>query len=392
MRWNNKDTQVFEVLSLFSGGGFLDIGFLNKGFQIKEALEINQYFIQAYNHGLKSYAKKTENPFFRNNLVTSHEVTAPGDASCPKMHQRLKNDHCRITGIIGGPPCQDYSVGGQNAGIEGKKGRLIYSYLKIVSKVKPTFIFFENVSGLYTTKRHRIGFLKYVEEIKKSGYEVWYTVLNALEYGVPQDRPRLVLVGFRKEFVGRLIGKGYSLEKDNEKLKMERGDQCIFRWPSALYPNPKGQHWPSRNYFEKKRLSSKLCEKLGEFKHLRVCEAFHGLNKSSPNQKEHFQPKSSKFKEVEEGDTNRKSFKRLHRNRYSPTVAYGNNEVHLHPTKPRRLTVREALRLQSVPDEYELPTEMPLSPKFKLISNGVATGMAEVIAEEIRRTLLLDYE
>lgn len=92
---------------------------------------------------------------------------------------------------------------------------------------------------------------------------------------------------------------------------------------------------------------------------------------------------------IEEGDTNRKSFKRLHRLKYSPTVAYGNNEVHLHPTLPRRLTVREALRLQTVPDEYILPAEVPLTHKFKLISNGVPSAKAELIAKEIRRTLTL---
>lgn len=123
--------------------------------------------------------------------------------------------------------------------------------------------------------------------------------------------------------------------------------------------------------------------------HAELCveHAFSGLNNDFPNQNEHFSPKSSRFYEIEEGDTNRKSFKRLHRFRYSPTVAYGNNEVHLHPTKARRLTVREGLRLQTVPDEYILPSSMPLTPKFKLISNGVPTAIAELIATEIRRTL-----
>src|SRR5690606_3131365 len=124
--------------------------------------------------------------------------------------------------------------------------------------------------------------------------------------------------------------------------------------------------------------------------HHELCieHAFQDLCDHHPNQNEHFNPKSSRFNEVEEGDTDRKSFKRLHRYRYSPTVAYGNNEVHLHPTKARRLTVREGLRLQTVPDEYVLPSEMPLTPKFKLISNGVPTAIAELIAGEIRRTLL----
>ena len=72
-----------------------------------------------------------------------------------------------------------------------------------------------------------------------------------------------------------------------------------------------------------------------------------------PNGVEGFTPKSDKFNWIPEGDVSRKSFKRLHRWRYSPAVAYGNNEVHLHPTQPRRLTVREAMRIQTdLPPKY----------------------------------------
>lgn len=76
------------------------------------------------------------------------------------MEQNFKG----ICGLIGGPPCQDYSVGGKNAGIEGEKGRLIHSYLSLVKKVKPKFLFFENVEGLYKVKRHRAAFNAFVSE------------------------------------------------------------------------------------------------------------------------------------------------------------------------------------------------------------------------------------
>ena len=90
---------------------------------------------------------------------------------------------------------------------------------------------------------------------------------------------------------------------------------------------------------------------------------------------------------VEEGDVSKKSYKRLHRWRYSPTVAYGNNEVHLHPTKARRLSAAEALALQSLPKEFVLPPEMTLSNKFKTVGNGVpfllAKGIADTLSEYI---------
>jgi DNA (cytosine-5)-methyltransferase 1 len=94
-----------------------------------------------------------------------------------------------------------------------------------------------------------------------------------------------------------------------------------------------------------------------------------------------------RFKAVAEGDDSKKSYKRLHRWRYSPTAAYGNNEVHLHPYKPRRITVAEALAIQSLPKEFELPSYMTLSNMFKTVGNGVpylaAFGIAKSILEHL---------
>jgi DNA (cytosine-5)-methyltransferase 1 len=100
-----------------------------------------------------------------------------------------------------------------------------------------------------------------------------------------------------------------------------------------------------------------------------------------------FEPYSRRFWETPEGDVANKSFKRLHRYRFSPTAWYGNQEVHLHPWKPRRLSVREALRIQSVPDEYVLPDELSLSAKFKLICNGVPCLMAFELAKSVKAFL-----
>jgi DNA (cytosine-5)-methyltransferase 1 len=87
---------------------------------------------------------------------------------------------------------------------------------------------------------------------------------------------------------------------------------------------------------------------------------------------------------IDEGETNRPSFKRLHRFKYSPTACYGNNEVHLHPYLHRRLSVRETLRIQGVPDTYILPTGLPLSKKFKMIGNGVPVFLAKALAVALK--------
>lgn len=91
--------------------------------------------------------------------------------------------------------------------------------------------------------------------------------------------------------------------------------------------------------------------------------------------------------EIYEGETNRPSFKRLHRYKYSPTVCYGNNEVHLHPYYNRRLSVREALRIQGVSDEYKLPSNIPLTKKFKMIGNGVPVPLAMAVAKAMMQLI-----
>lgn len=382
--------EIFEILSLFTGGGFLDIGFFNNGFQVREAIEIEKAFIKGHNFGLRSYFEHSDNYYIKNGLVTNTPIERTVDASDDDEIIRLGRAYHKITGIIGGPPCQDYSTGGKNAGATGDRGKLIFSYYKIVEQVMPQFLFFENVTGLINTKTHKEeGFDLLVTKLQNLGYEIWYDVLNSLEYGLPQDRPRVVLVGFRNDVVNTLTNAGYRLEKDNDVLKGQTPDDIIFRWPLVMYPEVKNQNWPTKWPFKSRIKTSEIKLLSDVYKTMTVDSAFKGLNKNTPNQNEYFKPKSDKFNYIEEGNTSRKSFKRLHRFKYSPTVAYGNNEVHLHPTEPRRLSVREGLRLQTVPDSYILPEDMTLTAKFKMISNGVPTKKAELVANEIRRTLLL---
>jgi DNA (cytosine-5)-methyltransferase 1 len=376
-----------NALSLFSGGGFLDVGFLDQGFSINQAVEINPFFIQAYNSGLKSYIGKSQKKIYQGGgALPFTSIDGPIDASSPAMQKMLKKANAGVTGIIGGPPCQDYSVGGKNAGLTGLRGKLIFSYFEIVKSVKPQFIFFENVAGLYNTKEHRVGFLEMVKKLETEGYVVWYDILNSLQYGIPQDRQRLTLVGFKREIVKTLEKEGFVRKADN-LLEGMSNDDLIFKWPQKEFTNPKSIIWPTKWDFGSDVIKKDIIIIPEKYKKLQVINAFEDLKSDTPNHDEHFEPKSQRFKTIEEGDTNRKSFKRLHRFRYSPTVAYGNNEVHLHPTEPRRLTVREALRLQSVPDNYILPKDIPLTHKFKLISNGVPVKKSKLIANEIKRTL-----
>jgi DNA (cytosine-5)-methyltransferase 1 len=109
----------------------------------------------------------------------------------------------------------------------------------------------------------------------------------------------------------------------------------------------------------------------------------HVLN--HPNAKHYFQTRAGKIKfaTIKEGDDSKKSFKRLHRWRYSPTACYGNNEVHLHPYKIRRISVAEALAIQSLPADFSLPENMSLTNMFKTVGNGVPYLAAKSLAQTI---------
>jgi DNA (cytosine-5)-methyltransferase 1 len=372
-----------DIISLFSGGGFLDLGFMNQGFQVNAAIEFHEAFVDSYNAGVDSYVRKSQKSVFKSGLIKHLNIDSPLSATDKSVQNKLIKDYHEIAGIIGGPPCQDFSVGGKNLGIKGDRGKLIFTYRDIVEQIKPLFIFFENVPGLYRTKNHQNEFFNLKNDLEKD-YCLWYKIINALDFGIPQDRSRLALVGFRKDVVKKLIDNGYKLFVDPSDGQQK---ELIFKWPEGKFTNAKKVQWPKKWEFQS-GINDDDVKKIPDFySPLLIKSAFLGLNSSTPNQNEYFNPYSSKFTTIEEGDTSRKSFKRLHRFRYSPTVAYGNNEVHLHPTEMRRLSVREGLRIQSVPDNYILPKEISLTDKFKLISNGVPTKKADLIAMEIRRTI-----
>ena len=104
-----------------------------------------------------------------------------------------------------------------------------------------------------------------------------------------------------------------------------------------------------------------------------------------PNADMYFKPRAGivRFKTKDEGDIEKKCYKRLHRWRYSPTAAYGNNEVHIHPYLPRRISVSEALAIQSLPKDFVVPHTITLTDAFKTIGNGVPFVLAKGIASEI---------
>ncbi|OFS11340.1 DNA cytosine methyltransferase [Hafnia sp. HMSC23F03] len=344
------------IFSFFSGSGFLDLGFENSGYEIVYVNEYHSPFMDAYKHSRKILGHAE--PAFGYDECSIEQVDL--DILC--SNRKKLEQQGRTVGFIGGPPCPDFSVAGKNKGKDGENGKLSKSYVNVICKVSPDFFLFENVKGLYRTKKHREFFETLKEQLIEHGYSLHEKLINALEYGAPQYRERIILLGFK-----------------NPSLS------DVFDWSGRKYPEKSAfcYNWPTREPFmenNKSPMPASLPEELTITHWFRKNDV-----ENHPNAKHCFKARAglARFLSVEEGDDSRKSYKRLHRWRYSPTAAYGNNEVHLHPTKPRRISVSEALAIQSLPREFELPSDMSLSNMFKTVGNGVPYVAALGIANSI---------
>lgn len=353
-----------SVFSFFSGSGFLDLGFEKASFNICFVNEFKQSFLDAYKFSRREMGFKPPAYGYSNKSIESY---ISGDdlvflKECIKKEKKKK----KITGFIGGPPCPDFSVGGKNRGRHGDNGKLSGIFVDLICSTKPNFFVFENVKGLWRTKRHREFFEELKSKLHSSGYETTEHLVNSIEFGVPQDRDRIILFGVLKDSVR----KGCTVETFEWDSKKKYSRQDIFELP-----------WPDRNKFQAEiNAANTLPVDL-------TVDYWFKINdvENHPNTGDQFTPRAGleKFKVIDEGDDSKKSYKRLHRYRYSPTVCYGNNEVHLHPTLPRRISVAEALALQSLPKDFVLPPTMSLTDKFKTIGNGVPFLLSKAIAEMI---------
>jgi len=372
--------EPLSIFSFFSGAGFLDLGFEEAGYKVVFVNELHKPFLETYRYARKGMGiEEPKYSYF------------PGDINQLRLSdqredmERIINQERhdgQIIGFIGGPPCPDFSVGGKNRGHKGDHGKLTASYFNLICEQQPDFFLFENVKGLWRTKKHRAFYEEMKDVANNAGYVLAERLINAIEYGVPQDRERIILVGFRRQI---LVERGICVEAEAAYIKDFPWENHIKYHASDIFSLP----WPATTEFSSN--STLTCPE-GIPKEL-TAEYWFRLNnvEQHPNAKHCFQPRAglARFETVDEGDDSKKSYKRLHRWRYSPTACYGNNEVHLHPYKPRRISVAEALAMQSLPANYIVPENLSLSNMFKTIGNGVpflaAKGIAETILDFVRK-------
>jgi DNA (cytosine-5)-methyltransferase 1 len=366
------------IFSFFSGIGCLDLGFESVGFNIVYVSELFSPFMSAYRQSRE--VLNLPLPQYGYHVGEEADVSQLTQGLQAQRLSDLVKD-CRkfnnIVGFIGGPPCPDFSVGGKNRGHLGDNGKLSAAYVELICGHQPDFFLFENVKGLWRTRKHRLFFDSLKQKLQQVGYILTERLINAIEYGVPQDRDRIILIGFRNKLVQDM---GINISRKNLLL------EGYFPWNNhILFPQEKvfAYPWCKCEPFKE---DSVITPPNNITLQLTVEYWFRKNDVlNHPNAQHYFKPRAgiTKFAAVDEGDVSKKSFKRLHRWRYSPTACYGNNEVHLHPYKIRRISVAEALAIQSMPANFTLPANMSLTNMFKSIGNGVPYLASKALAKTI---------
>jgi len=307
-----------KILSLFSGVGGLDLGFIEAGFDVIMANEYDD--VIADNYELNHKAK----------LIRADIRSLPASI------------FPECDGIIGGPPCQSWSEAGTRKGIDDERGQLFFEYIRILKEKQPKFFVAENVSGMLA-KRHSEAVRNIISHLSNAGYNVFVDVLNALDYEVPQDRKRVFYIGFRKDLnitsfqFPKPVGKRLTLAdaiwdlKDNvlparDKNKTN-GDKCIV---------------PNHEYF------------LGSFSTIFMSrnrvrswdEPSFTIQASGRQAPLH--PQAPKMKRID-----------------IDKFAFVEGKEHLY----RRLSIRECARIQTFPDSFKLKYE-DLNDGYKMIGNA----------------------
>ena len=327
-----------KIVSLFSGCGGLDLGFEKAGFDVIWANEYDKNFWDTYRHN-----------FPKTTLVTD-SITKIKTEDIPDCD-----------GIIGGPPCQSWSAIGSHRGIEDERGQLFLNdYVRIIKAKKPKFFVAENVPGMMYEK-HSKARNQILNKLKNLGYNVSYQLLNTFDYGVPQTRKRMIMIGYASGYETFF----YPPEPMKVKLTLRNQINDIFE----QHPKP-----------PKVKSGGKV-----------------NLDLALPNH--------------EYMDTSY-SYIYMSRNRVrswdepSFTIQASGRHAPCHPQAPkftpvkkdvmkfkdgskklyRRLTVRECARIQTFPDNFILKYTS-IDQGYKMLGNAVPVNFAKAIALNIKKDM-----
>lgn len=351
MKSNSDPKYAFPVVSLFSGAMGLDLGLIEAGLSVSVSQDLDKWCIETIQkNGHASVAGDLKQ------LITA-------DASCEFLLRPANLKRSQVFAVVGGPPCQAFSTAGKRMGVLDLRGSLYSQFLHVVSVLRPRFFVMENVKGLLSMhvspkdKKSPLLLDVILEEFKKTGYKTVHGLLDAVHYGTPEFRERVIVVGSR----------------EHEPIYLPRPTHFPFhqspgfRWQTLgqAIGDLEGTQMPHSNFPPKIRRYLEMIPEGGNWKNLprsMTRKAMGGAYKS--------------------GGGKVGFFRRLSYEEPSPTLVTSPTQkatMLCHPKETRPLSVKEYARIQGFPENWMI--EGGISDCYRQIGNAVPIKLGEAIGQ-----------
>lgn len=339
-----------KCISLFSGGGGLDLGLEAAGFQTVLATDIDEHSCNALRKN-QDYCKAQGLPFLADAKIVCDDVTTLTGDDLLGIAGLKKGE---LDLLAGGPPCQAFSVFGKRKGTSDPRGQLVFHYLRLITEIQPRAFVFENVAGLLTVEKGEI-FKELVNKLSRpeDGLEYKLSIhrLNSCDYAVPQFRDRVFIIGSRDN---------KSVDKI-DKITSDKHDLISNTLPwrtvkDGLRNLPPIGHTNVHNH-------------TGRVHSERIKERYASM---AFGQRDHFT-----------------RINRLDPNRPSYAIIVGSNagggKGHVHPIEPREVTPRESARMQCFPDWWWFSgtSRHPI----RQVGNAVPTLLGYAVGKQILKDI-----
>lgn len=320
-----------DIISLFTGCGGLDLGFKQAGFRTIWANEYDPTIWKTFEHN------------FPNTHLDKRSITTIDAAYIPDC-----------VGIIGGPPCQSWSEAGAQRGLSDHRGQLFFDYIRVLKEKQPLFFLAENVSGILSPK-HAEAFASILKSLREAGYHVSYKLLNAKNFHVPQDRKRVIIVGFHNS-----LNTSFVFPKE-EHLSPTLKD-AIWGMPEPLPAQKTNKANPSII----------LSLPNHEYMHGGFSTMYMSRNRVRSWDEQSFTIQAGGRHAPCHPQANKMIFVEQDKRIFDPKT----------PKPYRRLSVRECARIQTFPDDFVFQYTH-VADGYKMIGNAVPVNFARILAESI---------
>ena len=370
-----------KMIDLFCGAGGLSLGFTQEGFITSLANDIQECCVDTYAHN------HPETP--RNKIIL-------GDVK--DVADNIENlvDVKAVDIVVGGPPCQGFSMANRQRLIDDPRNHLYKNYVEIVRKVQPKFFVMENVKGMLSVAE------QVKEDFRNIGYSVECHILNAKDFGVPQNRERLIYIGNRlgidnesifneiftlsKTIPNHVLGDAIFGLRSLKASRMKNSTESETKESGfVIEKNELNQTNEYINYINQNRKNDFVCNHKARYNNDRDIEIYGRMyqgDKSDDPKIADIMPYKSR------SDIFKDKYYKLVENNVCKTITAHMKfdcNMYIHPTQARGLTPREAARVQSYPDDYFF--RGAYTKTYMQIGNSVPPLLGRAIASIVKKYL-----